>query len=202
MKVLENFKSAREFLGQDFIRPEQIEEVTGLLYGNEQLGKLATTFPSLQKLKYCADNSIMLIPGPPKSMSLSNLFKLKPRRFQKEDILEYSKEKFANNEKADMGWIALRKAPISASVGRRFLEQVNLLYEPEYVPNAVTIAWCVVMRLELNIKGFPHTAYVRTLSTLRGKVIHIGRGFPRTEIASLPGEKCGGAIGLNSAIRL
>lgn len=60
-----NKKIAREILGNDIIFPDEITEVRGLSYSEEQLKQLDQMFPTEDMLRWCRYNNYAVMPAPP-----------------------------------------------------------------------------------------------------------------------------------------
>ncbi len=140
---MSNYETAKTILGKDFISPEEIATARGVTYTDDQLAKFGDTLPDQESLEWCRDNGMMLVAGPPKSMSLLDVRAVKKGYFYSKEGGWYSNksEKFAKNDKAEPVWIALRKEPVADSLDKNWSEQSELVAEPMVVPNAAEAVW-------------------------------------------------------------
>ena len=138
-----NYNLAKIILGKDFISPEAITKTRGLSYTKEQLVAFGDTLPAQEMLEWCRDNGMMLVAGPPKSMSLLDVRSVKVDYFYSEQIGWYTEsiEKFARTNKVETVWIAFRKEPVANSFYKNWLEQSKLVEAPMVVPNAAETVW-------------------------------------------------------------
>jgi len=86
------------------------------------------------------------------------------------------RQKFSRRDLTAMGWLAVRKTPVSKSFGRSYEKQQILLSSVESVPNAAEIAWFVTIYFRVRkISLFPD-CYVRTSSLdSHGDRVNVGR---------------------------
>ena len=161
-----NYETAKQILGKDFISPEEIATTRGVTYTDEQLAKFGDTLPDQEALEWCRDNSMMLIAGPPKSMSLLDVHAVKKDYFYSKEGGWYSNksEKFAKNDKAEPVWIALSKEPVADSLDKNWPEQSDLVAEPMVVPNAAVAVWGYTTYLAVRGTYLLPNIYVRTSS--------------------------------------
>lgn len=161
-----NYDLARTILGKDFISPEEIATARGLTYTDGQLATFGDTLPAQEALEWCRDNGMMLVAGPPKSMSLIDVRSLKADYFYSKQGGWYTNdtEKFAKNDKAEPVWIALRKEPVADSFKKNWSEQNELVATPMVVPNAAETVWGITTYKAVRGKYLLPNLYVRTSS--------------------------------------
>lgn len=138
-----DYDLAKSVLGKDFISPEEIATARGVTYTDEQLAKFSDTLPAQDVLEWCRDNGMMLVAGPPKAMSLLDIRAIKTDYFYSKEGGWYTenKQKFAQGDKAESIWIALRKEPVADSLGKNWSQQSELVVLPMTVPNAAEAVW-------------------------------------------------------------
>ncbi len=161
-----NYDLAKTILGKDFISPEEIATARGLTYPDEQLAKFDDTLPAQEALEWCRDNGMMLVAGPPKSMSFLDVRSVKADYFYSKEGGWYSEkaQKFAKNDKAETVWIAFRKEPVADSLNKNWTEQSDLVSEPMLVPNAAEAVWCLTTYKAVRGVYLLPNLYVRTSS--------------------------------------
>lgn len=161
-----NYDLARLILGKDFISPEEIATARNLPYTDEQLVTFGNTLPAQDILEWCCDNGMMLIAGPPKSMSLLDVRAVKTGYFHSKEGGWYADnaQKFARDDKAEPVWIAFRKEPVPFSLNKNWSEQTKLVVVPMIVPNAAEAVWCLTMYKAVRDIYLLQNLYVRTSS--------------------------------------
>ena len=173
----QEYGSAREILGDDFISPEEIATARGLTYTTEQLAMFGTTLPSKEVLEWCRDNDFMLVAGSPRDMSLLDIRELERNYLYYNEGAWYaeSEEVFARNEKVTCRWLVLRKTPVPNSTRKTWSVQKKLLSDLEVVPNAAQMVWgLTTYKAVRNVCLLP-SDYVRTSSVdSGGNNVHVG----------------------------
>lgn len=151
---LPGYALAREILGADFLSPEEVaNSVKGIIYTDEQLIHFGDTLPTQDILKWCRDNSMMLVPGPPTAMTMLDVRDVHYDFFfhlleREEDIricwYDDTSQKFACIDKVEaLTWIAFRKELVEDSLDKTWEEQVVLVLDPMMVPNAAEVTWAL-----------------------------------------------------------
>lgn len=171
------YELAKNILGRDFISPEEIAAARGLAYTDEQLATFGNTLPTQEVLEWCRNNGMMLVAGPPKSMSLLDVRAVKVGYFYSKEGGWYaeSKQKFARIDKVETVWIALRKEPVVGSPNRNWAEQSALVSGPMSVPNAAEAAWGLTTYKAARDEYLLSGLYVRT-SSFDSDGYHVGVG--------------------------
>ena len=136
---------AHSVLGEDFIPPEEITLTRGVTYTDEQLAKFGDTLPAQEALEWCRDNGMMLVAGPPITLSLLNVRALNTDYFYSTGGGWYSgkAQKFARNDKVEPVWIAFRKESVAGSLYKIWSEQQALVFKPMAIPNAAEAVWAL-----------------------------------------------------------
>jgi len=169
--------AARAILGEDIVFPDEIAEVRGLSYSEEQLRRLADMLPSEEVLRWCKAAGYAVVAGPSKPLSLLEVRGLKPELFYVKSEGWYADYDFAKNDKAGLGWLAIRKEPVPRSTGKNWEEQQRLLGSEEYVPNAGELSWFITAFFEVRGVRLFGRVYARTSSvTSDGLRVAVG-GF-------------------------
>jgi len=191
-----NYDLGKTILGKDFISPEEIVTARGITYTDEQLAKFGDTLPAQDVLEWCRDNGMMLVAGPPKSMSLLDVRSVKADYFYSKEGGWYADkaQKFAKNDKAAAVWIAFHKEPVADSFNRNWAEQSDLVSEPMSVPNIAEAVWCLTTYKAVREVYLLPNLYVRTSSIdsdgihvivgsfdARGLLVGNGWGFERSD---------------------
>lgn len=170
---------AFRILGYNIVCPADITVTMGLVYTREQLQHFADTFPSEAVLRELRANNFALVAGPPKPMSLLEVrdadfscwFYTKTEGWYSNAI-----EKFAVNDKAPTGWLAIRKEPVSNSRNRNWNEQLSLISDNERVPNAGEMSW--FLTIFFNVRG------VRLFEFLCVRTSSVDSGVHRVHVGS------------------
>lgn len=137
--------AARLILGEDILFPDEVVEVRGLSYSEEQLKQLAAMLPSEEVFRSLGKSNYALMPAPPIPMSFLDVCEMKF------DISGkwYADENFAMNDKTIFGWLAICKDIVPKSMGKNWKEQCRLLGSEERVPNAAEFAWFITTYYEV-----------------------------------------------------
>lgn len=168
-----DYRLARTILGKDFISPEEIAATREFaFYNHELLAKFGDTLPSQEALKWCRDNGMMLVPGPPKAMSLLDVravvdisyFCSKGPKLNDPDWYDNDSQVFARNDKVEPAWIAICKEPVLGSLHLSWADQSNLVSAPATVPNAAEVAWGITTYKAVRGTNLLPNVYVRTSS--------------------------------------
>jgi len=167
---------AREILGNDIIFPNEIAEVRGLSYSEEQLERLAGMFPSEEVLHWCKANNYAVMACPPEPMSLLEVRVLKPELLYSKSGGWYIDQAFAEDDKTDFGWLAICKDVVPKSLSKDWNEQLILITGEERVPNAGEFSWFITTYYEVHgVRLFEHI-YARTSSVNSGgNHVYVGR---------------------------
>ncbi|MFZ2682165.1 MAG: hypothetical protein WAZ14_03675 [Patescibacteria group bacterium] len=169
---------AREILGNDFISPGEIEaNRPGLVYSLSQWQELSNSVPSKEVLEWCRDNCFMLLPGPPRPMSLLDVRELDRGHFYSKENGWYAAESeaFARNDKATCRWLMLRKEHVPDSIEKTWDEQQQLLSSLEVTPNVAEQVWGMTTYKAVCGVYLLAAVYVRTSSVdLSGYRVGVG----------------------------
>ncbi len=151
-------------LGNDFISPEEImKHQKGIIYTDKQLVNFKETIPSQEILEWCRRNNYMLVAGPNRSMSLSEIRNLYNDYFLIEEASHITR-KFSSRDTINPEWIMLRKEPIPGSTSKNWDTQQGMLSKVEVTPNIAEVAWGIITyKVIRNVDLFLST-YVRTSS--------------------------------------
>ena len=152
----------------DFISPEEVAKAHSMTYTKAQLDHFAKTMPSEKTQQWLSENDYVLMPGPPKSMSLLAIHQLAPKLFLPE-VLEYAwyksdVQRFSREETVKPTWLAIKKTLFFSSTHKTWDEQKKLLLDGERVPSVAEVAWIVTTYYKVRgVYMFPNF-YVRTSS--------------------------------------
>ena len=198
-----NYDLAKTILGKDFISPQEIATARGLTYTDEQLAKFGDMLPAQGVLEWCRDNGMMLVAGPPKSMSLLDVRSVKADYFYSKEGGWYADkaQKFAKNDKAEAVWIAFRKEPVADSLDKNWAEQSDLVSEPMSVPNAAEAVWCLTTYKAVRGVYLLPNLYVRTSSLgSDGRCVYVGGfGAGGLDVSSCWDDVRGSRLGVSAS---
>ena len=166
-----------EILGKDFISPEEVWEGRDLPYSDEQKERFHDSVPVDWILNQCQSNGFILLPGPPKSMTLLDIQALDNRYFDsKYDWYTHSDVRFSHDETVEPVWMAVRKDVLENSTHKQWSEQQKLVSLIEYVPNAAQTTWALTTYKVVRDVNLLENIYVRTAShTLDGNCVKVGK---------------------------
>lgn len=157
---------AGRIFGDDILFPEAMEKVWGFSYGDSQA--FFQTLPEREVLEELRDWGFILVPIPPASMSLEDIWKQKKQRMAW--TMDTSDRVSGGSSER---WFAFRKAPYPGSRNRRWKEGLiradNL--EGDYVPNLTEAMYCLISYLEIRNKYLWEGMWGRTSTVLNG--VHI-----------------------------
>ncbi len=168
---------AKLILGLDFLSPEEIATARGLVYSDEQLEAFEASFPGIEQIAWCKGNGYLLLPNPPKAMSLLEVRDLDRQLFITPEGGWYSEQAFARNDKTTAGgWLAVRKDYYPQSLNLKWKDQQKLVVSPEYVLNAGEVTWALTTYAVVrNVRLLPNL-YARTSSVgSSGDHVSVGR---------------------------
>ncbi len=148
-----DYELAHTILGKNFISPEDVmNSRKGITYTDEQLAQFGETVPAQEILQWCRDNNFVLVAGPNRPMSLIEIRNLDKSYFYPEEGGEAAnwwytekRQKFAQNEKVGVNWYMICKDVDSDSIFKCWDNQLALISENEFVPNAAEIAWAITV---------------------------------------------------------
>ena len=158
---------AKKVLGRDLITPEEVANSRGLNYAKEHLQRFERTLPDHETLLWLCANEFVLLPGPPKEMTLLGVRELNPTYFTEQTGGSFAKdgEVFAREETVRCQWYAIHKTCVRKSVRKNWIDGCGELAETEVVPRAVTLVWATTthkaVRGEYLLRGLTR---VRTAS--------------------------------------
>lgn len=166
--IFKNEDAARAILGEDILFPDEVAEVRGLSYSEEQLKQLVATLPSEEALRSLKKSNYGLVPTPPNPMSLLDVRELKSDFFYSKSGGWYADQNFAKDDKTTFGWLAIRKDIVPKSTSKNWGEQCRLVESEESVPNAAEFAWFVTTYYEVRDVRLFGSIYARTSSVGSG----------------------------------
>ena len=180
------YELACSILKCDFITPEEVLAARNLVeeYTSEQFRQFDKTLPSEDILHWLRDNNYMLVAGPPKPMSLLDIFHLNPRIFCSSNgdrsTEEEKLKKLSCKDKVGTNWLTLRRGIGYESIfPKKRKEQLKMLSKEERVPNIAEAAWCFTTYKKVCMQGPSFDKFFRTSSTssVSRKRNHIYIGF-------------------------
>ncbi|HET8580897.1 MAG TPA: hypothetical protein VFL98_00300 [Candidatus Paceibacterota bacterium] len=141
---------AAMILKDDFISPEAVMRARSLAYSDGQREALARSLPSPDEIAWYRANDMLLMPGPPRAMSLIEIRALNPDYFYFDVMLMgagrehawYDEEPFARSERAGAsGWIAFSTAALPDSFERTHEAEEANSVRPLMAFNVAEVAW-------------------------------------------------------------
>lgn len=156
---------ARDF-GPRFLEPRDVtREHQGLVYSLPQLHQLKRSLPAMYLLGELAREGWLLLPGPPRQLSLLDMQRLAPGFFAPKG--EYwrllQRGPYAANDRVDCRWLLLSDGALAQSADKNWWQQVALLRSGQVVPNVAELAWCMAL-LAMSRRGNVPRWQVRTSS--------------------------------------
>lgn len=165
-----SYELAGIILHKDFIPPDRIAQARGVTYTQEQLERLCDTLPTEEDLDWCRANDMMLLAGPPTSMSLVEVNGLQGNRFPAIVDRWYTypkakkREDFAYEDKVGPVWFALSKYPLKGSLDKNLPDQGGCVVDPMGVPNIAELVWGLTAYCAVNDVHLLSDMSVRTSS--------------------------------------
>lgn len=170
-----DYTLAKSILGTDFITAEEIMTARpDVVYSPEQIAQLAATIPSETTLALLKENGYGLMPQPPQASSLLAIRAAKSGHFYSKTGGWYEGVPFAQNDLTGTRWLAIKKTPVNGSLSKTWGDQVKLITNVEYVPNAAEASWFITIFFDVRGVRLFENMYVRTSS--------IGSGGDRVNV--------------------
>ncbi|MBN1584913.1 hypothetical protein JW899_00925 [Candidatus Uhrbacteria bacterium] len=149
-----------------------------LKYGRRLSARLNEALPGAEALRGISGSHV-LVPLPPRPMSLIEMRDLAPGMFRSDNCwYEDGGEKFFRNDRTGEGWIALLEGPVSGSLDRPWDRQEKMVPAggPDTIPNAPSFAWALLTYLRArNIRLF--TPFYGRTSSVASSNFPVGLGF-------------------------
>lgn len=164
---------ARLILGNDFISPEDVANVYGFSYSEDQLAHFADTLPDFETLMWLRTNGYMLVTGPTTDQNLLGVRALDRSLFYRKNDgdgwFEEEKQTFSRTDMVRGGrWLMLRKGDVPNSRSKNWKEQSSLVTSPEHVPNVAEVSYGVTVYRKVRGVYLLPNFYVRTSSAAAG----------------------------------
>lgn len=166
---MSRYEDVSGILGRDFISPEHVVlQRKGIVYSRERLHEMRQKLPNEKVLHRCAEEGLVLLPGPPHEMSLCAVrVTNKSLFFHGRGWYLKMNEPFAYLEKVSSPWFAVRKKHPPEWLRKKFVEQRRLLSDSESVMNGAETAWVLTTyRIVVGTPLYPLIA-LRTSSIAR-----------------------------------
>jgi hypothetical protein len=202
------YERARAILGSDFISPDEVATARGLTYTDKQLAEFGNTLPSVEELRWCRDNNMMLVPGPPTAMSLLQIRALNPTYFYRQGLDNDSTgwyddvaQSFARHEDAKSFWIAFCKEAVPNSQNMSLSEQLKLMVSPMILPSIAEAVWCLTAYKAVRDICLMPSDYIRTCSLdSQGDPVDVGAfDLEGLDVSSGSGDYEGEVLGISGA---
>lgn len=179
-------QEVRQILGNDFLSPEEVSKACGWTYTDEQLAHFVETIPDPEKVLWLRTSGYMLVCGPVADTNLLGVRVFNDNEFRShrsysgakyEDWYSEDKQKFARNDVVKGGeWLMFRKSFVPNSKSKNWIEQFDLVTNPEYISNTNEIKGVIVHR---RVRCFNGSGYIPNVSeasysiTMYRKLRHI-----------------------------
>ena len=158
---------ARLILGDDFISHEDIATAYGVSYTEDQIKHFDDTLPDIQTILWLYVNRYILIAGMPTELNRLQIRMLHIKFFKSktEEWYAVHREKLAKREVVKAGeWLAICKEAVPNSFNKTWDQQMQLITEVEYVPNASEVIYAVTAYLKVRNIYLLRWKYVTTSS--------------------------------------
>ena len=168
-------------MGLDHISPEEVTEVLGLSYREEQLSLLDETLPDRGTLACLWGSGYTLIPAPPEDVGFRQIHERNPGFFAPYMDTE---SLFSCCDVVSAGtWVAIQKEASKRTRKKTWREQqLNIMDRVEYVPNIAQLCWAVTMYRQVRGRLLLRESYSGSSSIVAGVRLyasHLGvRGTP------------------------
>ncbi len=153
-------EDARRILGEDFVSPKEAFRAWRIAFNPEDFRRMPL-WPDIDWLKA---NRYVLVPGPPVTKGFPEVCSLRRSLFTKQARAWGIKRGFTGDNCVGPGWIAIRKQAVCDSVGKMWLDQKNLVFGVEAIPNVVELAWVATTVFRVTGERLFEKASVRTSS--------------------------------------
>lgn len=161
-----HYDQVRRILGNDFISPREAVWAFGGVCTHAHSEAHADTLPHREILEWGRENNYMLVAGPTDDLNLLSVRVLdRSLFFSEKDWFEEKQHTFSRMDMIHGGqWFMLRKSDVPSSRGKKWVEQLALIADFEYVPNAAEVSYGMSVYRELR-GGYPFKGFnVRTCS--------------------------------------
>ena len=160
----------RALLKQDLLTPEEIA-AHGVNYEEVDISALIGSLPEQRLLESLGRDGMILLPGPPKPMSLMDIRALWKNFFFMpggEELYQDSDDAFARSDKIDaLGWLACPRDFLSShSMGLERAEQIDLVRAPWMISKVPEAVW--ILATYYKTRGY---------NLLKGGYAHAAVGF-------------------------
>jgi hypothetical protein len=184
----QGYELARAILQKKFITPEDTSQTMSVKYSKVLLRQFEESLPSETVLWWSFANDYILVPGPPKPLSLMEIRNMEPDFFDQDNSAHWYTEEaisFSRNDKAKPGWIMLFQRELSEG---RISTKEDFFFGKEPTPNAAEAAWALIVYKKISDRwaygGYGGSeSYVMTSSRITPEEFREGSKRPTKEIA-------------------
>lgn len=178
----------RSFLGGSFISPEsEALEAAGIRYPRRMLSRLKRSVPETFRIMSRLDCRLLLLPGPPETLSVSNLSDRFAQGLVSQSVRDLKNGIFFSNDFVMPGWYLVECGPLKASEGKTIEEQSAMVEENWRFPCVAEAIWIAhLFRLVGN--RIPYAGYaVRTRSVdhAHGRIL-VSATDDRVSVSAMP----------------
>jgi len=166
---------ARAMLGREnVITHGEIAEHYQELYTVEGAVQQMSRYPCTEELQRCCKKNMILVAGPPATLSLGEVIALTPTLFGTDDHGMIIKKYSFASELVLPNWIALQKHPVIDSFMRTWPEQQGMVPEPDRILNIAEIAWVMAAASRVRDLQLYSGHFVRSISMAAFRHVYIG----------------------------
>lgn len=159
-----SYDLARLILGDDFISPEEVSDILGESYNENQLYNLRHTLPDPKRLQRLYNDGYVLSAYPPKNLSLIDLEKFVSRPFEGNSFKK-EKDRFSSEVVYSCAENATRKSgDCWLAVKKNFGSNDCLRPYYEYRPCVATVSYIVIAYYKLRKSALFEGSSVETSS--------------------------------------
>lgn len=159
-------------LGDDFILPEEVEKAYDFSYSEEQLAHFANTLPGEETIQWLLSNGYMLVPGPNRDLNLFGVRALDRSLFLHKEGVSWFEDKNQTFSRTDLvrggKWLMLRKGEVPDPRNETWLQDLDRVRAPEYIPNVAEVSYGVTLYYKVRGECLLPNFWVSTSSVLYG----------------------------------
>lgn len=161
-----SFTNAHNIFCEDFIGPNEIMEKFDIVYDDERKKLLKGTVPSSLILQKYRRREYVLIPGPPKSLSVCEVCALKNDFiFELKSFVSDHKNTRFIKDVVEPGWICFPKHILLDSLGKPMSEQLAYIPKKTDIRNVAVVLWSLLVYYTVRGRMLLGNYKIRTAST-------------------------------------
>lgn len=144
-------------------------------YDNASLLSFDLNKPKSKQVEWCSKNSYLIIPGPPRPLSVIEIHQVAKYFFCTTRNPWFASEDRVNNDRVESRWYIVRDGVLENSESRPMIDQMSLMRPKERLLNVAEVAWLEVIS-KINFKRFLLPSFSTRTSTvfMRDRNISVG----------------------------